>query len=199
MVESFEDYISEDIIISVLPGGRLPERKSEGAIGYDTYVRAIVDPYEMNDQDPRLRKTIFDFEEVPESPALQEHIVPDPDEENLWAYELHPAESVLIGIGFATQMELPGYYWVAPRSGLASKHRITLGNAPGTVDADYRGEAGVIVKNESNKPFLIQRELRIAQIVFAKGEIVSMKEVPFDQLGETERSAGGFGSTGFKD
>lgn len=190
---------STEVVVAVLPGGRMPQQMTAEAIGYDSYARAIVDPYEMDAENPVLRRTIFDFENIPEGASVQEHIVPDPDDESLWAYELQPGESQLVGIGFATQMEWPWFYWVAPRSGLASKHRITLGNAPGTVDADYRGEAGVIMINESNKPFLIQRGLRVAQIIFTKGELINMKEVAsIHDLTDTDRSAGGFGSTGLK-
>lgn len=183
--------------IAVLPGGKMPRRMSEGAIGYDVYLRAIVSPYEMDSCEPLLRRTIFDFIDVPDSASLQEHIMPDPDHADKWAYELRPGESVLGGTGFATEMDLPLFYWVAPRSGLASKHRITLTNAPGTVDPDYRGEAGVVIVNESDRPFILQHATRIAQIIFMKAEIVEFKLVESIQdLIISERSAGGFGSTG---
>lgn len=95
-------------------------------------------------------------------------------------------------------MELPlGYEaQVRPRSGLAAKKGITVLNAPGTIDADYRGEIGVILVNLSNEDFVINNGERIAQMVIAKHEHISWEEV--DILGETSRGAGGFGSTGHK-
>jgi dUTP pyrophosphatase len=83
---------------------------------------------------------------------------------------------------------------VRPRSGLAAKHGISVLNAPGTVDADYRGEVKVILVNLSNEPFVINSGERIAQMVVAKYEKVEWDEV--EVLDETERGAGGFGSTG---
>jgi len=83
---------------------------------------------------------------------------------------------------------------VRPRSGLALKHGIGMLNAPGTIDADYRGEIGIILFNFSDKPFTIRRGDRIAQLVFAKLEKAKFVEV--DGLSETARGAGGFGHTG---
>ncbi len=83
---------------------------------------------------------------------------------------------------------------VRPRSGLALKHGIGMLNAPGTIDADYRGEIGVILFNLSDKPFTLHRGDRVAQIVFAK--IEKAKLVRVDVLSETARGAGGFGHTG---
>ena len=81
-----------------------------------------------------------------------------------------------------------------PRSGLAAKHGISVLNAPGTIDADYRGEVKVILVNLSNEPFVINPGERIAQMVVARYEKVEWDEV--ELLDETERGAGGFGSTG---
>ncbi len=83
-----------------------------------------------------------------------------------------------------------------PRSGLAAKKGITVLNAPGTIDADYRGEIGVILVNLSNEEFTIENGERVAQMVIAKHEHISWEEV--DTLEETTRGAGGFGSTGNK-
>lgn len=191
--------VPEGVRIVVLPGGNMPKRMSPGAIGYDVYLRALVSPYEMDGDEPLLRQSIFNFIDIPESASLQERVVPDPDHSDKWAYELQPGESVLGGTGFATEMDLPLFYWVAPRSGLASKHRITLANAPGTVDPDYRGEAGVVIVNESDRPFILQHAMRIAQIIFSKAEIVVFQQVgSISDLVKSERSAGGFGSTGWK-
>mgnify|MGYP000406845071 CR=1 FL=1 len=95
-------------------------------------------------------------------------------------------------------MELPVGYeaQVRPRSGLAYKNGVTVLNSPGTIDADYRGEVGVILVNLSNEPFVIQDGERIAQLVIAKHEQITWSAV--DTLEESDRGAGGFGSTGKK-
>lgn len=95
-------------------------------------------------------------------------------------------------------IELPSGYeaQIRPRSGLAAKKGITLLNTPGTIDADYRGEIGVIMVNLSKEPFTIENGERIAQMVIAKYEQIQWDEV--EVLSETERGAGGFGSTGHK-
>ena len=85
---------------------------------------------------------------------------------------------------------------VRPRSGLAAKHGITVLNAPGTIDADYRGDIGVILVNLSQEPFTIVPQDRIAQLVVAKYSTVMWK--PISSLPESERGSGGFGSTGKK-
>ncbi len=93
-------------------------------------------------------------------------------------------------------IELPKGYeaQVRPRSGLAAKKGITVLNSPGTVDADYRGEIGVILVNLSNEDFVVENGERIAQLVIAKHERAEWIEVA--ELSETSRGAGGFGSTG---
>ena len=95
-------------------------------------------------------------------------------------------------------MELPAGYeaQVRPRSGLAFKKGITVLNTPGTIDADYRGEVGVILVNLSNEDFVVEDGERVAQMVIAKHEQTSWEEV--EELIETGRGAGGFGSTGVK-
>lgn len=95
-------------------------------------------------------------------------------------------------------MELPQGYeaQIRPRSGLAAKKGITMLNSPGTIDADYRGEIGVIVINLSKEPFTIENGERIAQMVISKFEQIQWQ--PAEVLSETERGSGGFGSTGVK-
>ena len=95
-------------------------------------------------------------------------------------------------------LEIPAGYeaQVRPRSGLAAKKGVTVLNSPGTIDADYRGEVRVILVNLSSDPFTIVPGERIAQMVFARHEQVEWEEV--DTLEESERGAGGFGSTGVK-
>ncbi|MGB0390428.1 MAG: dUTP diphosphatase [Salibacteraceae bacterium] len=95
-------------------------------------------------------------------------------------------------------MELPEGFeaQVRPRSGLAYKKGVTVLNSPGTIDADYRGEVGVILVNLSKEPFVIEDGERIAQLVIAKHEQITWDEV--EVLQESDRGAGGFGSTGKK-
>jgi dUTP pyrophosphatase len=83
---------------------------------------------------------------------------------------------------------------VRPRSGLAYKHGIGIVNSPGTIDADYRGEIKVLLVNLSNEPFVVQDGERIAQLVVARHETIAWQ--PVEQLSETARGAGGYGSTG---
>ena len=107
---------------------------------------------------------------------------------------LAPGERRAVGTGLT--FELPEGYemQVRPRSGLALRHGITLPNAPGTIDADYRGELKVILQNGGTEPFPIRRGERIAQLVFARHEAPELLES--DAVSETARGAGGFGSTG---
>ncbi|MBU1324239.1 MAG: dUTP diphosphatase [Gammaproteobacteria bacterium] len=107
---------------------------------------------------------------------------------------LAPGDRALIPTGLQIALE-PGYEaQVRPRSGLALKHGITCLNSPGTIDADYRGEVGVILINHGREPFVIARGERIAQMVIAP--FVQAVPVEVDTLDETARGAGGFGSTG---
>ena len=110
------------------------------------------------------------------------------------AITLAPLERSIIPTGL--KIALPEGYeaQVRPRSGLAAKHGITVLNSPGTIDADYRGEIGVILVNLSQTSFTIQPEERIAQLVVAKYEQIQWEET--EELSQTNRGAGGFGSTG---
>lgn len=109
---------------------------------------------------------------------------------------LAPLERAMIPTGL--HIELPAGYeaQVRPRSGLAAKHGISIVNAPGTIDADYRGEIKVILVNLSNDPFTIEAGERIAQMVVARYETVEWE--PVEELAESQRGSGGFGSTGKK-
>jgi dUTP pyrophosphatase len=110
------------------------------------------------------------------------------------ALTLQPGERALVPTGIALEIP-PGYEaQVRPRSGLALKHGIALVNSPGTIDADYRGEIGVILINHGCEPFMLADGERIAQLIFAKFERVEFVEV--EQLGESARGTGGFGHTG---
>ena len=107
---------------------------------------------------------------------------------------LHPLERTLVPTGIYIELD-PGYEaQVRPRSGMAYKHGLTVLNSPGTIDADYRGEVKVLLVNLSNEPYTVSHGERIAQMVVAAHEQVAWQEV--EELSETSRGAGGYGSTG---
>ncbi|MEI9989414.1 MAG: dUTP diphosphatase [Rhizomicrobium sp.] len=109
-------------------------------------------------------------------------------------YELAPGKRLLVPTGVAIELP-PGFEaQVRPRSGLAANHGITVLNAPGTVDSDYRGELKVVLINLGEAPFAISRGMRIAQMVIARHEHVELVEAT--ALSDTARGAGGHGSTG---
>ena len=112
------------------------------------------------------------------------------------AITLQPLERTIVKTGLFIELPIGYEAQVRPRSGLAAKKGITVLNTPGTIDADYRGEIGVILVNLSNEAFVIENGERIAQMVIAKHERAEWNEV--DQLSDTSRGAGGFGSTGTK-
>ncbi|MDI1283508.1 MAG: dUTP diphosphatase [Reyranella sp.] len=108
--------------------------------------------------------------------------------------ELAPLERKIVPTGISLALPVGFEAQVRPRSGLAAKNGITVANAPGTIDADYRGEVGVILINLSREPFKITRGMRIAQLVIARHARAIWREV--GELDRTARGAGGFGSTG---
>ncbi|WP_179021496.1 dUTP diphosphatase [Winogradskyella forsetii] len=109
---------------------------------------------------------------------------------------LKPLERTIVGTGLFIELPVGIEAQVRPRSGLAAKMGVTVLNAPGTIDADYRGEIGVILVNLSNEDFTINNGERIAQLVIAKHERAEW--VDSTELSETDRGEGGFGSTGTK-
>ena len=109
---------------------------------------------------------------------------------------LKPLERSIVGTGLFIELPIGYEAQVRPRSGLAAKYGITVLNAPGTIDADYRGEIGVILVNLSNDDFEIANGERIAQLVIAKHERAEWTAV--ETLSDTKRGEGGFGSTGTK-
>lgn len=109
---------------------------------------------------------------------------------------LQPLERAIIKTGLFIELPIGFEAQVRPRSGLAAKKGITVLNAPGTIDADYRGEIGVILVNLSNVAFTVEDGERIAQLVVAKHERAEWEDVV--ELSNTVRGAGGFGSTGVK-
>lgn len=142
---------------------RIPERASNGAIGFDVYASIVLN---------KITKEI-----IGKLPVT-----------------INPGESVLIGIG--VQLAIPWSYeaQVRPRSGLACKNDIELSNSPGTIDPDFRGEAGVLLRNRGKKDFIVEEAMRVAQLIFSKVEIPVLEESEY--LPETLRGTGGFGSTG---
>jgi dUTP pyrophosphatase len=108
--------------------------------------------------------------------------------------EILPGEAVLIGTGISIELPLGTEAQIRPRSGLALKHSVTVLNTPGTVDAGYRGEIGVILINHGQKSFKVLKNMKIAQMVIVPVIRAELEEV--DSLSETVRGEGGFGSTG---
>ncbi|MFM7216461.1 MAG: dUTP diphosphatase [Bacteroidota bacterium] len=109
---------------------------------------------------------------------------------------LGPLERALIPTGLYIELPFGFEAQVRPRSGLAAKRGVTVLNSPGTIDADYRGEIKVILVNLSNEPFVVESGERVAQLVIARHERVEWQ--PTDVLADSQRGAGGFGSTGNK-
>ena len=109
---------------------------------------------------------------------------------------LQPLQRTIVKTGLFIELPIGYEAQVRPRSGLAANKGITVLNSPGTIDADYRGEIGVILINLSNEDFVIENGERIAQLVIAKHERAEWVEVK--ELSTTNRGAGGFGSTGVK-
>jgi dUTP pyrophosphatase len=107
---------------------------------------------------------------------------------------LKPMQRAIIKTGLYLELPIGTEAQVRPRSGLAAKKGITVLNSPGTIDADYRGEVGVILINLSGEDFTVENGERIAQLVLAKHDRAQWQQV--DQLSSTDRGEGGFGSTG---
>lgn len=107
---------------------------------------------------------------------------------------LAPMQRILIPTGLFIELPVGYEAQIRPRSGLASKHGVTVLNSPGTIDADYRGEIKVLLINLGSEPFEIKHGERIAQMIIAKHETANWQVV--EQLDETARGAGGYGSTG---
>ena len=110
--------------------------------------------------------------------------------------EIEPGKSKVIPTGLAVAIPKNFEIQIRPRSGLAAKNQISVLNTPGTIDADYRGELKVILINLSDKSFIVEKGLRIAQMVLCPIVKAKLKEV--ESLEDTKRGSGGFGSTGIK-
>ena len=109
--------------------------------------------------------------------------------------ELAPGDSRMVKTGISIELPAGTEAQVRPRSGLAAKHAVTVLNTPGTIDEGYRGEVCVIMINHAKKPFVIEKGMKIAQMVIKPVITVKVKEVA--ELSDTSRGAGGFGSTGY--
>lgn len=183
--------------IFVLPGGKGPEQKSKGAAAYDVFVRAMVSPY-IDDDDPKnpnLRRTIFDFFNMPEDWEMAKKCFHNPVGCYNLIYRMAPEELVFIGLGFVTEMPNWMCYRTENRSGRASKKILIYSSK--ITDSDYRGEAIEPLYNGSGAPFDLTYGLRIGQIKFeyvVRPQI--MRVSSYDDLSVTERGGGGFGSTG---
>jgi dUTP pyrophosphatase len=132
----------------------------------------------------------------------KEAVIPAYQTKEAAGFDLHsiedviikPGERKLIGTGLAFEIEFGYEVQIRPRSGLAYKHGITVLNTPGTIDSDYRGEIKVLLINHGSEAFEIKEGERIAQAVIAP--VVQAEIVEVEELNETDRGAGGFGSTG---
>jgi dUTP pyrophosphatase len=199
--DDLKAYLFDPLIfIYLLPGGIMPETQSELAAGYDVHARAIMHPTEKDPLSPHFRKVLFDFKNMPDDSEVASHVIEvkkNDDTGTELAYRMRRGESVIVGIGFATAMEYRRFFWIGPRSGLATRWGITVTNAPGTVDADYRGEAGALVYNRDNEFFDLRYGMRIAQIIFGISLTPKWKRVcNHIDLPPTKRGGEGFGSTG---
>ena len=188
------------IRIHLLPGGNMPQRSTEGAVGYDVHIRAIISPFEQDPAHPWLRKTLFNFSSLPSDPQATAHVVSLPGRRKKFgslAWRLDPGESVLVGIGFIVEMPFPVFYWVRQRTGLSTKDSLQILNLTPPVDSDYRGEAGALIGNRGDKPFTLEHGMKIAQITFHEALIPAFKLVrSYAKLSQTRRGAKGYGSTG---
>jgi len=109
---------------------------------------------------------------------------------------LNPGERAVVPTGLKIAIPYGFEVQIRPRSGLAAKHGISIVNAPGTIDHQYRGELGIIMINHGKEPFPVKKGERVAQMVFNKIEFAYLEEV--EELSSTDRGSGGFGSTGTK-
>lgn len=144
-----------------------PESATLGSGGYDVYASRVLDK--------KTKEVIADL------PA-----------------EIKPGESILVGIGVAFEVKPPCYVpKMCPRSGFEPKFGVRLGGAPGIIDPDFRGESTVFLINEGKESFVIEKNMRIAQLVFIRVEKPAWQKVV--KLSQTKRGTGSFGSTGLKE
>ncbi len=173
-------FLQPEIKIHVLPGGRMPESGSDGANGFDVFARVMQDDEKRDPEHRNLRLPLWDLMKG-------------------GSYELKPRESVLVGIGVA--FEMPPYVGclMIARSGQTSKKKrpIEIVNFPSWIDPDFRGEAGVRVKNISRRIFKIEHGMKLAQAIFIPTITPSFKLVgSLQELSPTRRGGAGLGSSG---
>lgn len=193
--ENFRQFMDPPVLVHLFEEGFMPERQTAGAIGFDLKAWRIVQSKKMSKENPVLRETIFDFKN-PHQELIDSGNIREEDGE--WVYVLKYGENVLVDVGFATALPMGLGFWVAPRSGMAMRG-ITLLNAPGTVDPDYRGSAGVLITNGSieKEDFIIKKGVRIAQAIFTWVPLPGLTEVEeYSDLPPSIRAEEGFGSTG---
>jgi dUTP pyrophosphatase len=182
----------KEVDVYTFPHGAKPVRQTEGAIGFDAYARAVVDPTSKPTEDNPLRETLADFHKTEDwryrlHESLHEWVLEDAADERKYQIALPPGKRLMVGLGFATKMNYPMFYWVAPRSGYAARG-ITVANSPGTVDPDYRGEAGALIENNSNEDFVISHNMRLVQVIFSLALVPSLNSVDnHSELGSTTR------------
>ena len=187
--------MDNQVKLCVVPGGRLPERRTSEAVGFDIYLRAVVSPDDMDPKNVNLRRTLFDFKNIPTDPDIARHVF---ETEGELVYRIDPGESALVSVGFIVEMLFPVFLLIIPR-GSTAKQGIVVTNALSPVDPDYRGEPGALLYNSSNKPFDLKRNMRIAQALFLRAEIPEIIQVEaVTDLKSTSRGAGGLGSTGLR-
>jgi len=188
------------VVLYVLPGCITPERKTRGAVGYDAGIRAIVSPYEMDPVTTYLRKSIFDFKNLPTDKKIADRVkMARENGGKELVYQLLPGEHVTVGLGFIVAMPFPMFYWVAPRGGIAPKWGIAVINAPSIIDSDYRGEAVAVVENKSDDIFPLRRNMRIVQCIFQTAVIPEFTRVKkYGALPKSIRSTSAFCSTGLR-
>lgn len=136
---------------------------------------------------------------INENAILPEYAHPGDSGMDLFSIErkrINPGEAVLIRTGLIIELPEGTEAQIRPRSGLALKNTVTVLNTPGTIDQGYRGEIGVILINHGKTPFNVEKHMKVAQMVIKPVLRVSIKEA--DELSDTSRSSGGFGSTGLK-
>lgn len=151
----------------IYPDATVPQRVSDGAVGYDVYAHNV-----QSRDDKRM-------------------IINDMSN----PVEIASGEAVLFGIGVRMEIPWPYEAQVRPRSGLANKFDIELSNSPGTVDPDFRGEVGILLRNRGDKVFTVEKGMRIAQLIFSAVEVPQLIDVGESELLPTRRGQGGFGST----
>jgi dUTP pyrophosphatase len=176
----------------VVPGGIMPQRKTDGAVGFDVYARAVVHPDQKDPENPNLRRTLYDLQSGADvaDPSVRDFV------EASGALRIQPGHRFLIAVGVVVEIDFPWYISLVPRSGLAVSG-INLANTPGTIDPDYRGEAGALLYNLSTQNLWVTHGERIAQMIFHEATIPTLEPVRrYEDLTPSIRHTGGFGSTG---